>query len=121
MPRSEKRTVVWRHPKGIYAVVEVSGIGVFGRPYSYRETVHTPQQDTRGVALKPEPAQDGRHAVPRQGPPTEAEEREIVRLYTQECLPLAALTYKTHRTGSTIRAILHKYGVETHRGRRKRA
>lgn len=35
----ETRRVIWRHPRGIYETVEVSGTGVFGVPYSYRETV----------------------------------------------------------------------------------
>ena len=31
----ETRRVIWRHPRGIYETVEVSGTGVFGVPYSY--------------------------------------------------------------------------------------
>ena len=46
----ETRRVIWRHPRGIYETVEVSGTGVFGVPYSYRETVYTQERDARGVA-----------------------------------------------------------------------
>ena len=49
---TEQRRVIWRHPKGIYETVEVSGTGVFGVPYSYRETVYTANRDARGVAHK---------------------------------------------------------------------
>lgn len=49
---TEQRRVIWRHPKGIYETVEVSGTGVFGVPYSYRETVYTANRDARGVARK---------------------------------------------------------------------
>lgn len=52
MQSNEQRRVIWRHPKGIYETVEVSGTGVFGVPYSYRETVYTQDRDTRGVARK---------------------------------------------------------------------
>ena len=31
---AETRRVIWQHPRGIYAVIEVSGTGVFGVPYS---------------------------------------------------------------------------------------
>ena len=44
---SETRRVIWRHPRGIYDVVEVSGIGTFGRSYRYCETVRTPERDRR--------------------------------------------------------------------------
>ena len=49
---TEQRRIIWRHPKGIYETVEVSGTGVFGVPYSYRETVYTANRDARGVAHK---------------------------------------------------------------------
>lgn len=49
---TEQRRVIWRHPKGIYETVEVSGTGVFGVPYSYRETVYTQDRDARGVVTK---------------------------------------------------------------------
>ena len=42
---TEQRRVIWRHPKGIYETVEVSGTGVFGVPYCYRETVYTQDRD----------------------------------------------------------------------------
>lgn len=62
---TEQRRVIWRHPKGIYETVEVSGTGVFGVPYSYRETVYTANRDARGVAhkeIQPAPPNGGRPA-----------------------------------------------------------
>ena len=61
----ETRRIIWRHPKGIYETVEVSGTGVFGVPYSYRETVYTANRDARGVAhkeIQPAPPNGGRSA-----------------------------------------------------------
>ena len=52
MQSNEQRRVIWRHPKGIYETVEVSGVGTFGIPYRYRETVYTANRDARGVAHK---------------------------------------------------------------------
>lgn len=69
MQSNEQRRVIWRHPKGIYETVEVSGTGVFGVPYCYRETVYTQERDTRGVAHKEiqlAPPNGGR---PAGGPP----------------------------------------------------
>lgn len=62
---TEQRRVIWRHPKGIYETVEVSGTGVFGVPYCYRETVYTQDRDARGVAhkeIQPAPPNGGRPA-----------------------------------------------------------
>lgn len=62
---AETRRVIWRHPRGIYETVEVSGTGVFGVPYCYRETVYTQDRDARGVARKevqPAPPNGGRPA-----------------------------------------------------------
>lgn len=53
---TEQRRVIWRHPKGIYETVEVSGTGVFGVPYSYRETVYTQDRDARGGGPQGNPA-----------------------------------------------------------------
>lgn len=65
MQSNEQRRVIWQHPRGIYEVIEVSGTGVFGVPYCYRETVYTQDRDARGVARKevqPAPPNGGRPA-----------------------------------------------------------
>lgn len=49
MQSNEQRRVIWRHPKGIYETVEVSGTGVFGVPYSYREKLYTPKTATHAA------------------------------------------------------------------------
>lgn len=83
---AETRRVIWRHPRGIYETVEVSGTGVFGVPYSYRETVYTANRDARGVAHK-----------------------EIREMY--ETMPLAIVAASMHRSSKTVRAVLEKHGV----------
>lgn len=86
----ETRRIIWRHPKGIYETVEVSGTGVFGVPYSYRETVYTQERDARGVARKevqPAPPNGGRPAGGPRIPLTDKEEKEICEMY--ETMPLA--------------------------------
>lgn len=47
MQNTETRRVIFRHPRGIYETVEVSGTGVFGVPYCYTETVRTPKRDRK--------------------------------------------------------------------------
>lgn len=109
---AETRRVIWRHPKGIYETVEVSGTGVFGVPYSYRETVYTANRDARGVARKegqPAPPNGGRPAgVPRM-PLTGKEEREICGMY--ETMPLSVVAASIHRSIKTVRVVLEKHGV----------
>lgn len=65
MQSNEQRRVIWQHPRGIYEVIEVSGTGVFGVPYSYRETVYTANRDTRGVAHKEKSSLHRRTAADR--------------------------------------------------------
>ena len=48
MQSNEQRRVIWQHPRGIYEVIEVSGTGVFGVPYCYRET-YTPKTATHAA------------------------------------------------------------------------
>lgn len=84
MQSNEQRRVIWQHPRGIYAVIEVSGTGVFGVPYSYRETVYTQDRDARGVARKevqPAPPNGGRPAGGPRIALTDKEEREICEMY----------------------------------------
>lgn len=44
-----KETVVYRHPKGRFEVIEHTGRGMLGGTYRYRETFLTPEKDWRGV------------------------------------------------------------------------
>lgn len=112
MQSNEQRRVIWQHPRGIYEVIEVSGIGVFGVPYSYRETVYTQDRDTRGVARKevqPAPPNGGRPAGGPRIALTDKEEREICEMY--ETMPLAIVAASMHRSAKTVRAVLTKHGV----------
>lgn len=109
---TEQRRVIWRHPKGIYETVEVSGTGVFGVPYSYRETVYTQDRDTRGVAHKevqPAPPNGGRPAGGPRIPLTDKEEKKICEMY--ETMPLAIVAASMHRSSKTVRAVLEKHGI----------
>ena len=109
---TEQRRVIWRHPKGIYETVEVSGVGVFGVPYSYRETVYTQDRDARGVARKEvqlAPPNGGRPAGGPRIPLTDKEEKEICEMY--ETMPLAIVAASMHRSSKTVRAVLEKHGV----------
>lgn len=109
MQSNEQRRVIWQHPRGIYAVIEVSGTGVFGVPYSYRETVYTQDRDARGVARKevqPAPPNGGRPAGGPRIALTDKEEREMY-----ETMPLAIVAASMHRSAKTVRAVLTKHGV----------
>ena len=110
---AETRRDIWRHPKGIYETVEVSGTGVFGVPYSYRETVYTQDRDKRGVAHKevqPAPPNGGRPAGGPRMPLTDKEEREICEMY--ESQPLAIVAASMHRSIQTVRTVLEKHGIQ---------
>lgn len=109
---TKQRRVIWQHPRGIYAVIEVSGTGAFGVPYSYRETVYTQDRDARGVARKevqPAPPNGGRPAGGPRIALTDKEEREICEMY--ETMPLAIVAASMHRSAKTVRAVLTKHGV----------
>ncbi len=109
---TEQRRVIWRHPKGIYETVEVSGVGTFGIPYRYRETVYTANRDARGVAHKePQPATPagGRPAGGPRVALTDKEEREICEMY--ESMPLSVVAASMHRSIKTVREVLAKHGV----------
>ena len=52
---TETRRVIFRHPRGIYETVEVTG-EAFGEPYRYTETVRTPKRDERRMVNPKEDA-----------------------------------------------------------------
>ena len=130
---TETRRTVWRHPRGIYEVVEISGMDVFGQPYRYRETRQTPRRDRRGLASSVKPPQvviTPEESAPERKAPvkrrrvsmTAAERAEICRLYTQERFSLSELCIAMHRAPDTIRDVLLTEGVEIRpSGRRKGA
>lgn len=113
---AETRRVVWRHPRGIYETVEVSGVGTFGIPYRYRETVYTANRDARGVAHK-ELAAAVQHPVklPKRLAVTDEEEQEICELYAKQ-MSIALVASSMHRSPQTVRAVLAKNDVEIRKG-----
>ena len=116
MQSNETRRVIWRHPKGIYETVEVSGIGVFGIPYRYRETVYAADRDARGVAHK-EPAAAVQQPVklPKRWAVTDEEEQEICELYAKQ-MSIALVASSVHRSPQTVRAVLVKNDVPIRKG-----
>ena len=50
---AETRRVIWRHPRGIYETVEVSGTGVFGVPLAIvAASMHRSSKTVRAVLEK---------------------------------------------------------------------
>lgn len=91
---AETRRTIWRHPRGIYETVEVSGVDFFGEHYCYRETVYTPKQDARGIA------REEQKAPPKLRPLATAEEEEqrMVRLYEAEIRSTTSVAWSGSRT-----------------------
>lgn len=114
---AETRRVIWRHPKGIYETVEVSGTGVFGVPYRYRETVYTQDRDTRGVAHKEAaaPAQQPVEPQRKRWTVTDEEEQEICELYAKQ-MSIALVASSMHRAQQTVRAVLAKNDIPIRKG-----
>lgn len=121
---NEARRVVWRHPRGIYEVIEVSGTGVFGVPYSYRETVYTQDRDTRGVARKEDAALSQRTTALEASqkkfrPVTDKDECEICTMYANH-VPILSIASSVHRAPQTVREVLIRRGVPIRKGGHKK-
>ena len=78
MNKSERR-VIFRHPRGIYETVEVTG-EAFGEPYRYTETVRTPKRDERRM-VNPKEDANARCEARRNASATPEERQKIVELY----------------------------------------
>lgn len=109
MQSNEQRRVIWRHPKGIYETVEVSGVGTFGIPYRYRETVYTANRDARGVAHK-ELAAAVQHPVklPKRLAVTDEEERKSANYMQSRCQ-----SHSWHRVCTAHRRLCERYSQRT--------
>lgn len=66
---NEKKRVVYRHPKGRFEVVEVSGRNMMGQAYRYREAHLTPARDSRGFVPRARPVLT---PAPKTGEPPQA-------------------------------------------------
>lgn len=111
MNKSERR-VIFRHPRGIYETVEVSGTGVFGVPYCYRETVYTQDRDTRGVACK---ENETKRINKERVVLSTKEEKEICEMYTKDFSPIAYIATYKHRAPETIKDILARHKIPIRR------
>ena len=107
---TEQRRTIWRHPRGIYETVEVSGVDFFGEHYCYRETVYTPKLDARGIA------RDEQKAPPKLRPlATAEEEQRMVRL----CEAGNSIYDVSRMVGKSYAAVsdtLHDLGVQMRKG-----
>lgn len=107
---TEQRRVIWRHPKGIYETVEVSGTGVFGEPYCYTETVRTPKRDERRM-VNPKEDANARCEARRNASATPEERQKIVELY-EAGNSILAIARGQGRAYAVVSAILHASGVK---------
>lgn len=108
---TEQRRTIWRHPRGIYETVEVSGVDFFGEHYCYRETVYTPKQDTRGIA------REEQKAPPKLRPLATAaeEEQRMARLYEagNSIYDVSRMVGKSY---AAVSDTLHALGVQMRKG-----
>lgn len=108
---AETCRTIWRHPRGIYETVEVSGVDFFGEHYCYRETVYTPKLDARGIA------RDEQKAPPKLRPLATAEEEEqrMVRLYEagNSIYDVSRMVGKSY---AAVSDTLHDLGVQMRKG-----
>ena len=107
---TETRRVIFRHPRGIYETVEVSGTGVFGEPYRYTETVRTPKRDERRMVNPKEDAK-ARCEARRNASATPEERQKIVELY-EAGNSIFAIARGQGRAYAVVSAILHASGVK---------
>ncbi len=106
---TEKRRVIWQHPKGIYETVEVMG-EAFGEPYRYTETVRTPKRDERRMVNPKEDAK-ARCEARRNASATPEEKQKIVELY-EAGNSILAIAHGQCRAYAVVSAILHASGVK---------
>lgn len=110
MQNTETRRVIFRHPRGIYETVEVSGTGVLGEPYRYTETVRTPKRDERRMVNPKEDAK-ARCEARRNASATPEEKQKIVELY-EAGNSILAIARGQGRAYAVVSAILHASGVK---------
>lgn len=107
---TEQHRVIFRHPRGIYETVEVSGTGVFGEPYRYTETVRTPKRDERRM-VNPKEDAEARCEARRNASATPEERQKIVELY-EAGSSILAIACGQGRAYAVVLAILHASGVK---------
>ena len=108
MNKSERR-VIFRHPRGIYETVEVTG-EAFGELYRYTETVRTPKRDERRMVNPKEDAK-ARCEAKRNASATPKERQKIVELY-EAGNSILAIARGQGRAYAVVSAILHASGVK---------
>ena len=102
---AETRRVIFRHPRGIYETVEVTGEAL-GEPYRYTETVRTPKRDERCMVNPKERCEARRNASA-----TPEERQKIVELY-EAGNSILAIARGQGRAYAVVSAILHASGVK---------
>ena len=106
---TETRRVIFRHPRGIYETVEVTG-EAFGEPYRYTETVRTPKRDERRMVNPKEDAK-ARCEAKRNASATPEERQKIAELY-EAGNSILAIARGQGRAYAVVSAILHASGVK---------
>ncbi len=112
MNKSERR-VIFRHPRGIYETVEVTG-EAFGEPYRYTETVRTPKRDERRMVNPKEDAK-ARCEARRNASATPEERQKIVELYEagNSIYDVSRMVGKSY---AAVSDTLHALGVQMRKG-----
>lgn len=110
---AETRRVIFRHPRGIYETVEVTG-EAFGEPYRYTETVRTPKRDERRMVNPKEDAK-ARCEARRNASATPEERQKIVELYEagNSIYDVSRMVGKSY---GAVSDTLHALGVQMRKG-----
>ena len=106
---TETRRVIFRHPRGIYETVEVTG-EAFGEPYRYTETVRTPKRDSQPMVI-PKKDTKPRCEAKHNASATPEERQKIVELY-EAGNSILAIARGQGRAYAVVSAILHASGVK---------
>ncbi len=113
MRSSETRRVIFRHPRGIYETVEVTG-EAFGEPYRYTETIRTPKRDERRMPRPEGGEREKEKPTQHKSSATAAEVQKIVRMY-EEGNSILSIARSEGRAYAAISKILHENKVKMRR------
>lgn len=115
---NESKKVVYRHPKGRFEVVEVSGRNMMGETYRYREAHLTPARDSRGFVPRTRPVYTPapKTAEPPQAPKTDRrgglryrlsdEEKRTMCMLWNQGMSMVEIAKQTGRNKTTVRNYL---------------
>lgn len=99
-------TILFRHPKGRFDVIERQGHSPLGGSYCIRETIWTPENDSRGTFS---PTSKEEEASFYKGHLTEAEKKKIEILF-QQGKNFTKIGKSIGRTPESVSGYLHRAG-----------